>query len=51
MKIVHSIKNLNFSSGGPVLAIIDLSTKLVERGHSHGGIGGGASRELKYSSA
>ena len=33
MKIVHSIKNLNFSSGGPVRAIIDLSTKLVERGH------------------
>lgn len=33
MKIVHSIKNLNFSSGGPVRAIIDLSTKLAERGH------------------
>ena len=33
MKIVHSIRNLNFSSGGPVRAIIDLSTKLVERGH------------------
>ncbi len=33
MKIVHSIKNLNFSSGGPVRAIIDLSTKLAENGH------------------
>jgi len=33
MKIVHSISNLNFSSGGPVRAIIDLSTKLAERGH------------------
>lgn len=33
MKIVHSISNLNFSSGGPVRAIIDLSTKLTERGH------------------
>ena len=33
MKIVHSIKNLNFSSGGPVRAIIDLSTKLAEIGH------------------
>ena len=33
MNIVHSIQNLNFSSGGPVRAIIDLSTKLAERGH------------------
>lgn len=33
MKIVHSISNLNFSSGGPVRAIIDLSTKLADRGH------------------
>lgn len=33
MKIVHAISNLNFSSGGPVRAIIDLSTKLAERGH------------------
>ncbi len=33
MKIVHSINNLKFSSGGPVRAIIDLSTKLAEIGH------------------
>ena len=33
MKIVHSISNLNFSSGGPVRAIIDLSQKLADRGH------------------
>lgn len=33
MKIVHWISNLNFSSGGPPRAIIDLSTKLVEAGH------------------
>ncbi len=33
MNIVHSIRNLNFSSGGPVRAIIDLSTKLALRGH------------------
>lgn len=33
MNIVHSIQNLNFSSGGPVRAIIDLSTKLAEKGH------------------
>lgn len=33
MNIVHSIKNLNFSSGGPVRAIIDLSTKLAQQGH------------------
>ncbi len=33
MKIVHSIKTLDFSDGGPVRAIIDLSTKLAERGH------------------
>lgn len=33
MKIVHAISNLNFSSGGPVRAIIDLSTKLAQRGH------------------
>lgn len=33
MNIVHSIRNLNLSSGGPVRAIIDLSTKLAQRGH------------------
>ncbi len=33
MKIVHWISNLNFSSGGPPRAIIDLSTKLAEAGH------------------
>jgi len=34
MNIVHAISNLKFSSGGPVRAIIDLSTKLAERGHT-----------------
>lgn len=33
MHIVHSIPNLNFSSGGPVRAIIDLSQKLADQGH------------------
>ncbi len=33
MKIVHAISNMNFSSGGPVRAIIDLSAKLAQRGH------------------
>tara|TARA_R110002072_G_scaffold108107_5_gene234848 strand:+ start:830 stop:1987 length:1158 start_codon:yes stop_codon:yes gene_type:complete len=33
MHIVHSIPNLNFSSGGPVRAIIDLSQKLADKGH------------------
>lgn len=33
MKIVHWISKLNFSSGGPPRAVIDLSTKLVEAGH------------------
>ncbi len=34
MEIVHFIKTLNFSDGGPVRAIIDLSTKLAEQGHN-----------------
>ena len=33
MKIVHCINNLKFSSGGPVRAIIDLSTQLALKGH------------------
>ncbi len=34
MNIIHSIPALDMSSGGPVRAIIDLSTKLAEQGHT-----------------
>tara|TARA_R110000868_G_scaffold119469_2_gene316769 strand:- start:48840 stop:50009 length:1170 start_codon:yes stop_codon:yes gene_type:complete len=34
MHIVHSITDMNLSSGGTVRAIIDVSSKLADRGHS-----------------
>jgi len=34
MNIVHSIRALDFSDGGPVRAIIDLSSKLAALGHN-----------------
>lgn len=34
MKILHSINSIDFRSGGPVRAVLDLATVMAERGHT-----------------